>query len=89
MKLCIIALSLSIFLTLIATAQENYTHIITRQNYSSHTFIKGVLAPPLMLTNQNFPLENGLQFQIACRVKIGKSGLKGIRMKEVPRWLPW
>ena len=39
-------------LTLIATAQENYMHIIPRQTYTSHTFIKGVLAPPLRQTNQ-------------------------------------
>ena len=35
-----------IFFTLIATTQENYMHIIPQQNYTSHTFIKGVLAPP-------------------------------------------
>ena len=69
-----------IFLTLIATAQENYMHIISRQNYTSHTSIKGVLAPPLArLTNptqnvKKFPLKNGSQFQIACWPKIGKSG---------------
>ena len=50
--LCIIALSLSIFLTLVATAQENYMYIIPQKNYTSHTFIKGVLAPPMKQTNQ-------------------------------------